>query len=171
MNLLKTFNIGMDRQLAEFKEPPEGRQLNVGAGKKQIEDADPIDYPGWIAGTSLPVDTGTVAQIYAFHFLEHLDVDDLVRTLREFERVLMVGGLVNIVVPFWDSELAHQDFDHKTFWSETSLRQLFFNTYYDGVMEHARYWKFQINAVVIMGIVQRNLAVLAQIERTYNVPG
>lgn len=181
MNILETFRVGngvgennpiKGRILPEFKEPPRGLHLNLGAGKKMIpreflyeeEECIPLDAEhGWMAGQRMPLDDDTVAQVYSFHFFEHLRKEEIIGTLRELERVLMPGGLVNMLVPHWSCELAHQDLDHKSFWGETSLRMLLEDKSYDGTMP--RDWRLKINSVLIIGIAERNLVTLYQLEK------
>lgn len=164
--ILENFIVGMDRELREFKEIEVGEAdyvLNLGAGNKDIIGAIPLDMSnGWIA-PGLEYPDGSVAGVFAYHFLEHLSKDTFLKMLKEIERVLIPGGLVNIVVPYWNSELAYQDIDHKLFFSEKTFPNLLFNKYYDGTVR--RDWKFRINAQVIMGIVHRNLCLLVQLEK------
>ena len=163
VTLLENFCVGMDREVKEFKPMEEGTKLNLGAGYKDIKDTEPLDLSnGWLAPT-LDISDESICGVYAYHFLEHLNKNDLLDMLHEVERVLIPGGLFNIVVPYWSSELAYQDLDHKTFWTEKTFPNLFFNKYYDGSMD--REWHFQINSQVIMGINHRNLCLLVQLEK------
>lgn len=64
-----------------------------------IEPADYVDYVGDCSDLSQFAD-GSVAEIYASHVLEHLGyLDDLPNTLKEFHRVLKVGGRLRVSVP------------------------------------------------------------------------
>ena len=80
-------------------------KVNVGCGQYPFEgwfniDIDPnapAQYHGAIP--PLPLGDESVDEIYAGHFLEHLDYDDGTAFLRECFRVLRPGGKVGIVVP------------------------------------------------------------------------
>ena len=105
--------------------------------------------------------------IYALHFLEH--VKDPIALLRECQRVLVLGGHLNIVVPHWDTQLAHSDLDHKTYWDEETWSRIFNNKYY--AKDHDG-WRFRIGTNVLMGIDARNLLIITQlIKELQKVPG
>lgn len=163
--LLENFNAGMDRRLLEFLPmPTSGIILNLGAGSKEIPNTIPMDADrGWMAPSLSQFNDGEVSGIYAYHFLEHLDKVTLLAMLKECERVLCIGGIFNIVVPWWASEISHQDLDHKSFFTEQTWENLFKNQYYDGTMP--RDWHFGIQAVCLMGLVQRNMVVMTQLVR------
>ena len=168
--LLENFAAAMDREAPEWhpmnwRSMEQGIILNLGAGKKLIPGTIPLDADrGWWGGKNpIPFENGDVDGIYAYHFLEHLDKKDLLALLKECQRVLRPGGLFNIAVPWWASEISHQDLDHKSFFSEQSLGNLFKNQYYDGTMP--RDWHFTIRSTMIMGLVQRNMVVMMQLER------
>jgi predicted SAM-dependent methyltransferase len=44
-------------------------------------------------------DDGVVSSIYCRHVFEHLDPNEAVMTLKEWHRVLVPGGAVNLIVP------------------------------------------------------------------------
>lgn len=161
--LREVFEVGMDRELSELLPFPEGEVLNLGAGKKEIATTRAMDIDrGWVA-PKLPWPDKSLAGAFAFHFLEHLAKDEVIGLLRELERTLVPGGSLIAVTPHRLSSLAFQDLDHKSFWTETTFNNLFSNPYYDGTMP--RNWKFRLHASVIMGIVERNLVVVNQIEK------
>jgi len=165
VSLLDVFQVGMDR-FAKWPThivPADKELVNLGAGNKIITGAVPLDLPDWAAGDRMPWDDDEVGAIYAFHFFEHLTKDEIINTLWECERVLCRGGILYTVTPHWDSEAAHQDLDHKSFWSESTWKNLFDNPYYDGSMP--RDWKLYEVQSIIMGLVQRNLVVVSMIER------
>jgi predicted SAM-dependent methyltransferase len=142
--------------------------INVGAGKKHIQGADSLDADsGWHAPT-LPYPDGSITTIYALHFLEHLDKDTFLAQLKEFERVLHPGGVVIIVVPYYSAQIAHQDIDHKLFFTEGTWTNIFDNKYYNGTMP--REWCFHVQTCVIMGLVERNLSLFTQLVRGPIVP-
>jgi predicted SAM-dependent methyltransferase len=103
-NIISQFKLGMDRTILPLQPFLKGLILNVGAGNKQIPGAIPLDWPSWNADRDvIPYDSETVAGIHCYHFLEHCA--DPIRILAEFQRVLINGGMVNIVVPFYSSSM------------------------------------------------------------------
>lgn len=163
------FELGMDRPLEHIipdvsvttKEPV----LNLGPGKKHIVGAYPLEYPDWDAEIDeIPFDDETVAQIHAYHFFEHLQNPR--HALAECNRVLMPGGHINIVVPYYKSNMAFQDLDHKSFYTEDTWKTLLDNPYYTknriGVD-----WKLKIHFNMIMGVTERNMALVTQLVKGY----
>ncbi len=64
-----------------------------------IEPGDHVDYVGDCSDLSQFADQ-SIAEIYASHVLEHLGyLDDLPNALKEFHRVLQVGGRLRLSVP------------------------------------------------------------------------
>lgn len=158
------FEAGMDRRISKLYPPLPGIRINLGAGRKMIEDTDPLDAEHrWWAGDPMPYQDESVSVIFAFHFFEHLTKNEIISVLRECQRVLKVGGVIYTVIPHWSAELAHQDIDHKSFWTEQSWRTLFLNPYYDGTVP--RDWNLQEVQTLIMGLVQRNLVIVSQLIR------
>jgi len=163
MDIHELFELGMKRELPRLL-PAGPVALNLGADKQNIHGAFPLDYPEWNAETdAIPCPDGSVDTIYAFHFLEHLSGVHVIRMLRECQRVLKVGGTLNVVVPHHLGSMAYHDLDHKTFWTEDQFKTLFSTPYYDKNREEP--WLFDIGLNVIIGIVQRNLAVMTQLVR------
>ena len=161
MTIEELFQLGMDRSIISLIEQKKGISINVGAGNKKIKGAMPLDYPEWDADfQDLPFDGETVGTIHAYHFLEH--VKDPVKMLLEFQRVLMVGGVANIVVPYFRSQMAAHDLDHKTQWCEETWRILFNNPYYN---KNRISWRFTVGTNIIIGVVERNLALMTQLIR------
>jgi SAM-dependent methyltransferase len=148
-----------------------GNNINVGAGSKQVTGATMVDlepddsasvFVRWDADTGdpMPFQDGSVDSIYAVHFLEH--IQDPIRALREFQRVLRPGGVLNIAVPHYNSNGAHMDLDHKHFFSEKTWNNLFNNDHY--AKNHGG-WEWEIGANFIFGLVERNLMVITQLVR------
>ena len=87
----------------------EPRRLHIGGQVKssgwEVLNANPAPYVDHVCNAndlSLFADD-TFAEIYASHVVEHLDYkDELVNTLREWNRVLVPGGRVFISVPDLD---------------------------------------------------------------------
>lgn len=159
--LNEMFRIGMDRTIPELLPMPPGKILNVGAGNKKISGTIPVDYPAWNADSApLPFEDDSVSGIHTYHFLEHCAKP--VSVLLEFQRVLIDGGVVNLVVPYYNSQMQFQDLDHKCSFNEESFRVLFRNRYYD---KNRIEWKLQVNTCIIIGLVARNLCLLAQLVK------
>lgn len=136
-----------------------GVSINLGAGSQVISRTTPLDYPDWDADLApLPYEDASVNQIHAYHFLEH--VKEPVKVLQECQRVLTTGGLMNIAVPYFSSQIAHQDLDHKHFFTENTWRTLFNNHYYD---KNRIEWKFKIGFNMICGLIEKDIMLLTQL--------
>lgn len=170
-SIIDLFNIGMDRNLYSFRYCDDGALnkdyvvVNIGAGRKHVFGAYNnlcLEY-GWNAelGT-IPYDDDSVDLIHCYHFLEHLN--DPVKMLVEFQRILKVGGIVNICVPYYRSDMAFQDIDHKKFFTETTFSRLFKSEYYR-FGKNAIEWKFDIIVSAIMGLSGDNLCLLTQLVK------
>jgi predicted SAM-dependent methyltransferase len=163
LTLLDNFRVGMDRRVPDWLPFLPGPIINLGAGKKRIDGTMALDLPDWHAGEPLPFVEGEVSGILAYHFFEHLDGAIVVSVLREIERVLKPGGILNAVIPHWDSEAANQDIDHKSSWSESTWKNILLNPYYNTTVP--RDWKLVEHTTMIMGLVQRNLVIVSQLVR------
>jgi SAM-dependent methyltransferase len=162
-DIMGMLRLGADRPRIPSWEPetrpPNGLVLNLGAGEKHIATALSLDLPEWDADEEpLPYPDESVTAIYALHFLEH--VKDPIALLRECQRVLKPGGHLNVVVPHWNTQLAHSDLDHKTSWDEETWSRIFNNKYY--AKDHGG-WRFRIGTNVLMGIDARNLLIITQL--------
>lgn len=157
------FQSGMARTIPTPLQPLDGIIFDVGAsGLKKAPGAIALGLPEWQwPRDRLPAEDGTVALIHAYHFLEHLSGEDAIAMLREFERVLMPGGIVDFCIPYYNSNLWAHDLTHKSHWCEDSFTNLFKNGYYDPAGE----WKLEQHFIVIMGIVERNIALVGQLVK------
>jgi len=164
--LAEIFTLGMDRAIPEALydyDPESHKVLNLGPGNKQIYGARPLEFPEWDAESdAIPCEDESVSQIHAYHFLEHLSDPRFV--LSECQRVLRPGGHISIVVPYYTSNMAFQDLDHKSFFTEDTWKTLFNNPYYDKNCNGVD-WMFEVHLNVIMGIAERNLALVTQLRK------
>jgi hypothetical protein len=96
------------RWAANIKQP--GVYLNVGSGPQTHSDFCNIDYI-WYEGVDvcwditrpLPIPSKYAGGIFIEHCLEHIEIQDGLRVLREFVRVMRPGAYVRIIVP--DAEI------------------------------------------------------------------
>ena len=189
MNIQQLFKLGMKRDVPELLVGPQGIVLNLGCGKSHIPGAVNLDYPQWDAenyrievpnivkhkffhgaDAELPVasmgdvlvtcPSGSVAVIHAYHFLEHLH--DPRRMLKEMQRVLMPGGVINIVVPHHWSQISFQDLDHKHHFALEVWRTTLDNHYYD---KGNTGWQLRVHFNMMMGIVERNVCIFTQLVK------
>jgi ubiquinone/menaquinone biosynthesis C-methylase UbiE len=161
------FKIGMSREIPELldNDNPRAKQINVGAGTyKILYGAEPIDFPKWDArNMEMPYENESVDVIHCYHFLEHMDGETAVKVLKEFERILEVGGHANIVVPYYNSHLQAKCLDHKSMWNESTWDNLFNQYSYDNGSGE---WKLKVHTTFIMGVEEKNLALLTQLVKT-----
>ena len=143
----------------------DGVKLNLGCGNKIIPDTIGLDLPEWDGDKpKIPYSNGEVAVIHAYHFLEHLQ--DPIAMLAECQRVLKPGGLMNIVVPYYTSQMMAHDLTHRHAFCEETWRNTFKNTYYRLAGSPDEGWQFEVGLNIIIGIVERNLCLLTQLIRT-----
>lgn len=163
MDIQHFFKIGLARDIPQLLTPPaEGLQIDLGASgiKKTLPIA--IGAPDWLwPRDPLPCEPGSVALFHAFHFLEHLTGEDAIHLLRDMETALVPGGVINIVVPYYNSSMQAHDLTHKSCYNESSLPNLFNNGYYSAAGE----WQLRVHTQFIMGIVERNLALFVQLTK------
>ena len=105
--------------------------LNLGAGNEIIGDAinhDLIKHRPEIAiawdleNLPWPWLDNSFDQIVAKSVLEHLKLT-LIESLDECWRILRPGGQVFVKLPYWDSDISHQDPTHRWFFSLNSFDQ------------------------------------------------
>jgi SAM-dependent methyltransferase len=168
MSVQELFQLGMKRKLETIFEPSsvsppkQPLVLNLGSGNSPMPQTVSLDYPAWNAECDpLPYDEGEVDAIYAFHFFEHLSGKHVIELLRECQRVLRRGGLLTVVIPHRLGQMAYQDLDHKSYWTEETWRVLFSNPYYNKNREEP--WKFLVSFNAIVGVNERNLALCSQL--------
>ena len=167
VSIREMLQLTADRPCPEWIEPAanDGMHtpviLNLGPGSKHINGAIELEYPSWDADQDpIPYHDGHIDAIYMIHFLEH--VKEPIGMLRECQRVLRPGGLLNVGLPFYSAQIAAQDLDHKSQWCETTWKTLFENDYYNKNHEG---WEFEIGANVIIGLQERNLLLITQLIR------
>jgi SAM-dependent methyltransferase len=188
MNIQDLFALGMKREVAQPLDFPQGVVLNLGCGKHELSGVINLDYPQWNAENYLieipdnvrhslntsadypfPIDAGTIlvdcpsnsiAGIHAYHFLEHLR--DPRRMLREMQRVLIPGGVINICVPHYWGSMAHHDLDHKNTYAIDTWANTFNAPWYTKDREG---WKLRIHFNMLMAVTERNAAILTQLVK------
>jgi predicted SAM-dependent methyltransferase len=158
------FMLAWARQIPELLPMPEGQHLNLGAGNRQIGLSKPLDLEhGWDAANDLiPFLDETISGIWAHGFFEHLSPYVAIEVLTECERVLIDGGVLNVVVPHALTENAVEELEHYSQWHEATIPNLIKNPYY----EHTKSLKnLHVHTTFIMGVVWRNLALFTQLVK------
>ena len=161
-NLLGMMELSLAKKgIAVWEQDNLDKVLNIGCGEKMIAGSTSLDLPEWDADKmDIPFDDETFTTIFAIHFLEHIERP--VYILRELQRVLQVGGHLNIALPYYSAQAAYQDLDHKSFWCEETWRNTFNNPY--SVKGHQG-WRFRVGANFIIGLVERNMMLLTQLTK------
>lgn len=158
MNLQEFFEICMDREVPKVLDPQQP-QINLGIGSKEIgPEVQSIGLPEWDAETDpIPYGDESVGTVWALHFLEH--IGNVFYVLRECERVLRPGGILNVVVPYGACHMWVHDLSHKHMFNEDTWRVAFGNPYYDDQGP----WRFRVHLNIIMAVKGENLALLSQL--------
>jgi len=152
-------------EMSYFADRPDGLVLNLGAGRAPMpEPVVNLDLPTWRAPWLADFGDGTVSEIHMYHFLEHLSPDDALTMLRESQRVLGPGGVINLVVPHAMCPLGYQAPDHRTFWTEEGLQDTFYSAGYDTTFGGDP-WDMDIVWMMVLGVKWSNLCVAAQIAK------
>ena len=164
MDIHKWFEIGMKRTINPIIPPGTGGmfKINLGTGKYPLGCDLELDLPNWDATKqAIPAKDGSVSTIFANHFFEHLTGDQAIVVLRECERVLHHGGQLNVVVPYYRSQLQFECLDHKSYWNEATWGNIIKNSGYDLFGD----WTLKVNVCFIMGVVERNIAMFTQLVK------
>lgn len=141
--------------------PKDLPKLNIGSGFKLIDGTIALDLPDYDANTMLlPYDDETVGTIYALGMLDH--IRDVPKFLADCQRVLAPGGVLNIFVPYYSSNMAAEDLYHFNRFTENTWKVLFHNKTWDNGVD----WKFSIGLNIICGVVERNMSLITQLIRT-----
>lgn len=143
--------------------PPKAKHINLGSGFSTIIGVDNLDLPEWRAPLLMDYENESVGAVHAYHFLEHLDYEDLMAMLGEVDRVLLPGGVMYIAVPHAMSALGYQALDHRTFWTEEGLQDLFYSAGYDA--RFGEKWSIEIAFMMVAGIRAHNMCLLAQLYK------
>jgi len=160
------FRWGMSRDVPAILSFPSGPIINLGSGRKALPyETTNLDLPDWDARRdTIPFGDEEVAGVVAYHFFEHLDGSTATKVVEEINRVLKPGGSALIVVPYYNSQLQHQNLDHKSSWTEETFKNLFTDTTYD--REGGRIdWRLKIGFQLICGIVERNICLATQLVK------
>jgi SAM-dependent methyltransferase len=105
------------------------RLVDLGCGLRKKDGYFGLDVHGYegvdlvqdLKMSQLPFEDEQLEALYASHFLEHLDFEEVIHLMNEAYRVLQVGGIFEIVVPHGMSYAGMADLSHKTFWTEDSF--------------------------------------------------
>ena len=103
-------------------------KLNLGAGNRRPRagyttlDADPNVGARIVCRVPpIPLPDESCETVYSSHMVEHLTKDVAVELFGEIWRVLVVGGTMEITVPYALSNGAFQDPDHRSYWTIESF--------------------------------------------------
>lgn len=113
----------MSRKMRLFKKQEAELKLDLGCGKNKREGfigVDAIKFDGVDIQFDLgnvfvpwPWKNGSVSEVHASHFVEHLEAEQRIHFANELHRVLQSGGTATIVTPHWASCRAYGDLTHK----------------------------------------------------------
>jgi len=161
-NIEKLFELGMKRKFPRFQDWDHfGFKVNVGPGDSHIPNTSELDLPDYDANfDAMPYEDGTVDVIHCYHVLEHLT--DPIYFLTECQRVMSPYGIMNIVVPYYMSQMAYQDITHVKFFTLETFEKLFENKYYKPLGIE---WELEVIANAVFGIVDRNLCMMTQLRK------
>ncbi len=105
------------------KDGAEPITLELGCGNcKRIQgsvgvdmlDYDAVDIVGDVYAVLRDMPSESVDAVYSSHFFEH--VDDLSKLLDEIARVLVPGGVLEIIVPHFSNPYFYSDYTHRVFY-------------------------------------------------------
>lgn len=107
--------------VAKKTQPTATLKLDIGCGSRKKEGfhgvdqykMDGVDTVLKIGTAKWPWKDGTVDEIHASHFLEHLTAQERVHFYNEAFRVLKPGAKATIITPHWASNRAYGDPTHQ----------------------------------------------------------
>lgn len=164
---------------------PQGRKIQLGAGRKLIDRWENFEYPTWDADCYIPAELcngvyklsdpidelnrayiagdNSVSEIASYHTLDHLRPDQVVNVLKEVQRVLTPGGIFTNIVPHYTSQLANECIMHKSRFAVDTWRNIFSERQYKNSVEGQEHeWKLTVMSNFIFGYTERNLVLVTQ---------
>lgn len=98
-------------------------KLDLGSGKKPYKDFQGIDIGGTgkyvikqdVLNFLKTLPKKSVSHIYSRHYLEHASSEQLIRILKEIDRVLVKHGEIQFILPHYSNPFFYSDPTHKTF--------------------------------------------------------
>ena len=109
------------------KEIAKTKKINLGCGPYKYEgfiniDMNPVWKPDMVLDVrkGLPFDNDSIDEIRAWHFIEHLDKDEIITFLAESFKKLKKGGKLDLLFPVGVT----YDLDHKSFLDRRSFDQI-----------------------------------------------
>jgi SAM-dependent methyltransferase len=114
-------------------------RLNIGCGKKRLENAVNLDISGDVGADLVhdlncrpwPFESGTFDEVHAYDVLEH--VDDVAKTLEEIHRICRPGARLHATIPHFSSANAFTDVTHRHWFGWRSFDP------FDDAHEHSHY--------------------------------
>lgn len=96
-------------------------KIDIGCGGKKKDgfiglDQYPmegVDHVLDLGRTRWPFEDGSVDEAFTSHFMEHLKPEQRCFVMNELHRVLVPGGVCNLVVPHWSNSRAYGDPTHQ----------------------------------------------------------
>lgn len=116
-----------EKSLAKAQRREEIIRLNLGCGLRKADGYINIDNREETGpdlcidvAAGLPYEDGTVDEVRAFDFLEHVPRDKVIFVMEEIWRVLKPGGRLEHFTPSTDGRGAFQDPTHRSYWNINS---------------------------------------------------
>jgi len=126
-NIYTKLKIVSTEEIAFLHSNPQAIRLDVGCGSNKRHDTgyfvgiDKFSYPGVdivrdIEKEGMPFCDNCIDFIYTSHCLEH--IDNLLFVMDEFWRILKKNGILEIIVPYWNTAQGLGSPDHKRLFHE-----------------------------------------------------
>lgn len=162
------FYLAFKRDFPNIIKPIGTNIINFGCGNSPIEGAINYDIDS-CGGKAILLDmneypydieSDSADCIHCYHALEHVDFP--LKTLQEFGRIIKPQAPINIVVPYWKSQMAYSSLDHKSFWSEETIKKHYYNNYYNSIINN---YGIKENFSLICGLEERATVVFIQLYK------
>lgn len=98
---------------------------SVREGFQGVDIFDGADIVHDLTMTPWPWADESCEELHCSHFLEHLDGPQQIAFMNEACRILIKGGKLTVIVPYWNSQRQWQDPTHKSPFPES--KGLYFN--------------------------------------------
>ncbi len=167
----KFFELVFKMDMPEIICPTGHNVLNFGCGNSLIPNATNYDTYKTLPQIefldmnvipyTIPSDSADA--IHCFHALEHTEKP--LEVIQEFARIIKKGAPINIAVPYWKSQMAYSSLDHKSFWSEETMKMHLRNDYY---FAFDNKYNLKENFSIICGQEERAMVVFIQLYKDEN---